>query len=1144
MVDIINLEARGRFKDSFPIFHQSMAIPREFLDLKNKINFGNYRFINQWRIDFPNNLRKKIPAEQRTILSIAHKILTRGEYTTLSPYLEKKLKSKFPGNGKFNPSAYDLMGESKESTFWFDGSGYEKEFYQSTLPRLLGDSFKRFVIPQVEFHSLSYDYSLDSESKDSQERVDFLVTTNKSKIVIELDGEEHKKQTSKDYSRKKRLLENGYKIIRIKNEDITNFNCPELLELKTEFSNLSLEKKLKSDNDKCLNSLKIAYQLQLTLIELLFEGVLNFSDRSNFFFDYGMLKEFSKTEIDFILKESLDDLRNLIEKLSGLYGVKLDMEKIKNSGMKEASVAITYNENIDSSIPACIIQDISFPKIISKKLKEGVENLKIKSAISSNTLKYLLEYIFGYDSFREGQLDSLKRVLKNKDTITLLPTGAGKSLIFQLATLLLPGMTITIAPIKSLMQDQVENLEKRGISRAIGLSSDIETKRERDMVQKWIYEGQYLIVYVSPERFLINDFRASLREFLKKYLVSLIVIDEAHCVSEWGHDFRPAYLTAGKNSRFYCKNRDGFTPPLIALTGTASENVLIDVKEDLEIKAEDAIISPETFDRKELNFNIIRCHSDDKYLEVKQVIEKDLPRKLNNESILSPRGKLTNSGIIFCPVKTDKESNPRGVGYFIGKIGEDFGEVCKPYHSSEEERIKNARDFQNNKFPLLIATKGYGMGIDKPNIRYTIHVNLPPSIEAFYQEAGRAGRDREKSECYIVYSSEYDERNDKLMDMNTSLEEIRRSCGGRHKWDDFSCLFNFHNNSFRGKEEELGIINGILDEIGDLEKEYQPYRSKFNNIDLKLSRDELLKVKQKAIFRLTAMGVITNYGIDYSSNEFVLKINKISKKNIISSYYNYVKKYNQLRAEKEKEILTKKMNFSTKKFIMFCSKLLLDYVYDYYEKGRRQALATMFYSLEKSLGYEDPDKFFREEVSNFLKRTYSKQLVNISNTKNLSDMMYQITELIEGSKDSELLIKPVSDMKSLFGQTSRTLEDFPESMGLFLLRAYTRIKINENDDKSVLRDIEQFLNLSLNKYNFPKKDISPILGWWVQKLIGIDENRGFKICKEVIDKINDYEFTENLVEDLEKRNISLDYGKFVLINKIYKDLESEIYGDG
>ena len=680
MAEIINLKARERNEGSLPIFHQSIALPRDLIDLDNKLDFGNYRFINQWRLDIPSNLRKVVPPKQKAILSIAHKILTRGEYTLLSPFLENKLKSKFKSDKRFNPYAYDIVKESNESTFWFDGSGYEKKFFENVLPQLLGNSFKKFVVPQVSFHSLVYDYDINSESKDSQERVDFLITTNKANIVVELDGEEHEKQKSKDYSRTKRLIEKDYKEIRIKNSDIENLNSKGIQELKNELKNLSFQDKSKSENDKYLNSFKITHQFQITLVELLFRGVLNFSDRTKFHFDSSLFKEYSPSEIDFIVQEALTDLKNLISNLCDLYDLKLEIYKLRIVSEENASIIITYNENIKSKKPLCVIQDISFPRIIAKELKE-VENIKIESNIKSETLEYFLNYIFGYESFREGQLDSLKRILMNKDTITLLPTGAGKSLIFQLATFLLPGIAVTVVPIKSLMQDQVENLERQGISRAINLSGDIESRREKDKIQKLIHGGQFLIIYVAPERFLINDFRNSLRELTKRYIISLIVIDEAHCVSEWGHDFRPAYLTVGKNSRVYCKNKDGFIPPLIALTGTASENVLIDIKEDLEVREDDSIISPETFDRKELHFNLIKCGSDEKYSKVKQIIENDLPKKLKSESILDINEKSTNSGIIFCPFTTNKESNPRGVEFFVERINEDFGEISKPYYS-------------------------------------------------------------------------------------------------------------------------------------------------------------------------------------------------------------------------------------------------------------------------------------------------------------------------------------------------------------------------------------------------------------------------------------------------------------------------------
>jgi len=1140
MIEIRELKARERFQKYTSRFYQNVSLPSELVNCSQSLNFEEMNHVNQWRIDFRNNRQNQNSDEYKFIFSIAHKILTRGDYIPLSPFLEKKLTSKFECSGSLTFNAFDNTDQSKETSFWFDGTGYEKRFFQNILPKLLGDSFKRYVLPQVEFKSLvrnTYD--------ESKERVDFLITTPKSNIVVEIDGLEHQQHRSKDFSRLRRLMKNGFKEIRIKNYEIDDEHSKSILALKKELGTKTINSNKKTCYDKYINSFKLSHQFQVSLVELLFEGILDCTEKSRIFYDCDSINDFSSEEMFFIINESLKDLKKLILNLSELYDLKINVENIELSkNTEDCDLVLTYNENYEFTGPSCVIQDILFPLKISKEIKQ-VKRFKIQDVEKERNLLFLLKYVFHFDSFREGQLESLKRILLKKDTITLLPTGSGKSLIFQLATLISPGITIVIAPIKSLMHDQVQNLEKKGINRAIAISSDIETHDEKNEIYSLIRNGQYLFLYIAPERFLIDRFRTVLLDFSKKLSISLIVIDEAHCVSEWGHDFRPAYLTVGKNSRYYCKNSDGLIPPLIALTGTASENVILDIKEDLEIKDDDSIISPETFDRQELNFTILKCESDMKYNIVKNLIQEVIPSKFQTESILTLNGDSTKSGIIFCPFTTNNENNPRGVRFYIEKLRNDFGNVCKPYYAKEELRLANANDFKENNFPLLVATKGYGMGIDKPNIRYIIHVNLPPSIEAFYQEAGRAGRDGNQAECFIIYSTDVDNPDtNTLLNLDTSLKDLRKVCNKRSKWDDVRSLFHFHINNFKGKDLELKIINEIIEEIDELNKEYHPYSSKFNNIDKNIKLKEPLKAKQKAIFRLTAIGVVSNYSIDYASGEFNLHITKVQKKIIIDKYTNYVKKYNRLRAKEEKKKLLSKNKSSTKEFVMYCCKLLLDYVYDYYEKGRRQAMSTMLFNLEETINQENQDKIFRETICNYFKRTYSKQLINIANAKDLSSTLYAIREIIEGAPEIDSYIKPISDYKSLFSQISRVMEDFPESLGLYLLRSYARVRINEEKIGLIIYDINQFLRLSFEEYHLKKEEVYETIYWLLTEINLINEDILQVISKELIETIKDDSFTKGMVEYMDSQNISLIYPKLKLILRLYEELEENVYKEG
>lgn len=342
--------------------------------------------------------------------------------------------------------------------------------------------------------------------------------------------------------------------------------------------------------------------------------------------------------------------------------------------------------------------------------------------------------------------------------MVLLPTGAGKSIIYQLAGLLMPGLTLVVDPINALIEDQVEGLHAYGIDRAVPITGDID-RVERERLLWRVERGEYLFVLHSPERLQSPQFRSALRALAESSLVNLAVIDEAHCVSEWGHDFRPAYLNLGNNLRRFGAGGAQSPPPLLALTGTASRAVLRDMLTDLGIDRgrSEALVRPHSFDRPELHFEIAHTSPKEDPRAALRGVLNALPGKLGlpRTEFFRPAGRDTASGIVFVPTVTARTYSVRDAR---GIVQNATGSEVTVYSGSSpsrdsrdrsgswnEEKRRNASAFKTNRVPVLVATKAFGMGIDKPNIRYTVHFGMPMSLESFYQEAGRAGRDGEIS---------------------------------------------------------------------------------------------------------------------------------------------------------------------------------------------------------------------------------------------------------------------------------------------------------------------------------------------------------------------------------------------------------------
>ena len=326
-----------------------------------------------------------------------------------------------------------------------------------------------------------------------------------------------------------------------------------------------------------------------------------------------------------------------------------------------------------------------------------------------------MQRIFGYTQFRPGQEALIDGVLSGRDVFGIMPTGGGKSMCYQIPALLLPGITVVISPLISLMQDQVAALKTAGVPAAY-LNRSLTPEQSRTVYRN-LLAGRYKILYVAPERLDFEGFSAIVRQLY----ISFVAVDEAHCISQWGQDFRPSYLRIVHFLESLEKR-----PVVGAYTATATAQVRRDVERILNLH--NPVRRVTGFDRPNLYFQVLHPQSKDEELK----------------RLIAPRnGK---SGIVYCATRRKVE--------YVCRMLQDLGYPATQYHAGlpEEERRNNQEDFLHDRKTIMVATNAFGMGIDKSNVRYVIHYNMPKSLEAYYQEAGRAGRDGTDGACILLYS--------------------------------------------------------------------------------------------------------------------------------------------------------------------------------------------------------------------------------------------------------------------------------------------------------------------------------------------------------------------------------------------------------
>lgn len=990
----------------------------------------------------------------------------------------------------------DYQGTQRIALF---DSELESWFLTQWVPDTLGPEAAHWFIPQAPLDTL-----LDARGKrqSGARRLDFLFChPGAPPLVIEVDGPEHVSSADVDRTRDAELASIGMDVIRVTNAELQQGHGPTLTQIRERCAHAF----------QAVDSSRSVDPMAQVVVDCTLAAKVQFAVARAVGFGWltpGEDWEITLTGVGSVVVEGIRDVLSLLAAYDRLYGgqstptrctVRVDkgiavglelsddgewIDAAVRPGGQSLRIAVEPDTSPFHQLPADSSPDfIIRPAFVPVDLAAEAGFHRERRAVMPSTypeaqapLTVFLRNVFRKYAFRANQGEAVYNVLRHNDSIVLLPTGAGKSIIYQLAGLLMPGITLVADPIVALIEDQVDGLRRYGIDRAAPIARALANPEDRRRLLLRVERGEYQFVLHSPERLQSPEFRGALQALAEISLINLAVIDEAHCVSDWGHDFRPAYLNLAANLRKLGADRSGSPPPLLALSGTASRAVLRDMLTNFEIDSNrsDALIRPESFDRPELSFEII-CTSpqEDPSAKLRGILNSLPVRfRLPRAQFFRAAGRNTASGIVFVPkvngrshglINTQalvRDAAGAGVTIYSGTPPGGFDE--KGY---DAEKRRNAEAFKANRVPLLVATKAFGMGIDKPNIRFTIHYGMPQSLEAFYQEAGRAGRDEQRSLCAVVFS-EYDPaRSDELLDPDLDLETLRqrfnRLNADRRTGDDVRQSLWFHLEAFTGLDPDMQQVRRVLDSLGEMANR-QTVQIPFAG-----GGGAAVTEQEKAIYRLLRVGVLSDYTVEWGSRRFVLEANAFDLNRCKARLLDYVEAAQPAKVPILQRQLDAIGDGSNTEVAAALAKALLEFTYDVIERSRRRMLQEAILLARRAQNDED----IRTRLLDYLQEGFGAEALNKLLEEEKVNLKVDLAAWLERAR----AIQTPIDAGELRGLCIRELESYPDHPGLLLVRAVAEAMCSDHNPRVSAQGISSALQRATGEYGIAADHIDAVV---------------------------------------------------------------------